>query len=75
MGPDTKNDCADVDQQKFTRTERRYTFDWGRGMIEVRSVKLLLAFASTVVLGLGPRGTHDHIFLSHDSDWGDEGSV
>jgi hypothetical protein len=30
--------------------------------------KLLLAFAGMVILGFGPRGTHDHIFLSHSSD-------
>jgi hypothetical protein len=29
--------------------------------------KLLLALASTVILGSEPRGTHDHILLSHDS--------
>jgi hypothetical protein len=29
--------------------------------------KLLLTFASTVILGFGPRGTQDHIFLSPDS--------
>jgi hypothetical protein len=28
------------------------------------SGKLLLAFASTAILGSDPRGTHDHIFLS-----------
>jgi hypothetical protein len=32
------------------------------------SGKLLLAFASTVILGFGSGGTHDHIFQSHDSD-------
>lgn len=33
-----------------------------------QSCKLLLAFASIVILGSGPRGTHNHIFfLSHDS--------
>jgi hypothetical protein len=31
------------------------------------SGNLLLAFASTVILDFGPRGTSDHIFLSHDS--------
>jgi hypothetical protein len=25
---------------------------------------LLLAFAATVIVGSGPHGTHDHIFLS-----------
>jgi hypothetical protein len=30
--------------------------------------KLLLAFASTFILDFGPRGTHDNIILSHDSD-------
>jgi hypothetical protein len=30
----------------------------------VLSGKLVLAFASTVILGFGSRGTHDHIF--HD---------
>jgi hypothetical protein len=33
----------------------------------VGSGKLLLDSASTVILGFGTRGTHDHIFLSHDS--------
>jgi hypothetical protein len=33
------------------------------------SGNLLLAFASTVVLDSGPHRTHDHILLSHDSDW------
>jgi hypothetical protein len=28
----------------------------------------LLAFTSTVILGSGPRGTNDHIFLSPDYD-------
>jgi hypothetical protein len=32
------------------------------------SGKLLLATASTVILGSGSRGTHEHTFLSHDSD-------
>jgi hypothetical protein len=32
-----------------------------------RSGKLLLALASTVILGSGSCGTHEHIFLSHDS--------
>jgi hypothetical protein len=32
-----------------------------------RSGKLLLVVASTAILGCGSRGTHDHIFLSHDS--------
>jgi hypothetical protein len=32
-----------------------------------RSVKLLLAFASTAILCSKSRGTHDYIFLSHDS--------
>jgi hypothetical protein len=31
------------------------------------SGKLLLALGSTVILDSGSRGTHDHIFLSHDS--------
>jgi hypothetical protein len=29
---------------------------------------LLLALVSSVILGFRPHGTHDHIFLSHDSD-------
>jgi hypothetical protein len=37
----------------------------GKGL----SGKLLLVFASTVILESGPRGTHDHIFLSHYSVW------
>jgi hypothetical protein len=32
------------------------------------SGKLLLALANTVILDSNPRGTHDHILLSHDSD-------
>jgi hypothetical protein len=28
------------------------------------SEELLLAFAATVIVGSGPHGTHDHIFLS-----------
>jgi hypothetical protein len=32
------------------------------------SGKLLLALTSTVILVSGPSGTHDHIFLSHDSE-------
>jgi hypothetical protein len=32
------------------------------------SGKLLLAFASMVILGSGPCRTHDHIFLPHISD-------
>jgi hypothetical protein len=32
-----------------------------------RSDKLLLGFASTVILGSESRGTRDHIFMSHDS--------
>jgi hypothetical protein len=31
------------------------------------SGNLLLVFANTVILGLGPRGTYDNIFLSQDS--------
>jgi hypothetical protein len=31
-----------------------------------RSGKLLLALASTVILGSESRGAHDHISLSHD---------
>jgi hypothetical protein len=30
------------------------------------SKKLLLALVSTVILGSGSRGHHDHIFLSHE---------
>jgi hypothetical protein len=37
----------------------------------VVSGKLLLAFASTVILGSGLRGTHKYIFLFHDCEsWG-----
>jgi hypothetical protein len=45
----------------------------------IESDKFLLALASTVILDSGSRGTHDHIFLSHDflesctsslSEWG-----
>jgi hypothetical protein len=32
------------------------------------SSKLLLAFASTAILGSGPCRTHDHIFLSQNSE-------
>jgi hypothetical protein len=32
-----------------------------------RSGKLLLAFASTVILGFGLHGAHGYTFLSHDS--------
>jgi hypothetical protein len=38
-----------------------------KSTLSVRSVELLLVFASTVILGSWPLGTHDHIFLSHDS--------
>jgi hypothetical protein len=38
-------------------------------MLASVSGKLLMAFASTVILCYRPRGTHDHIFLSHDFDW------
>jgi hypothetical protein len=34
----------------------------------IGSGKLLLTFASTVILGSRPRGTPDDIFLFHDSD-------
>jgi hypothetical protein len=30
---------------------------------------LLLVFASTAIFGSGPSWTHDHIFMSHNSDW------
>jgi hypothetical protein len=29
---------------------------------------MLLAFVNTIILGCGPRGTHDHIFLFPESD-------
>jgi hypothetical protein len=33
-----------------------------------RSVKFMLVIASTVILGSGSPGTHDHIYLSHNSE-------
>jgi hypothetical protein len=40
----------------------------------VQSSKLLLAFASKVLLGFGPLGTHEHIFVVsrplHVLKWG-----
>jgi hypothetical protein len=44
--------------------------EWNSIWKEMVSVsgKLLLTFASTGILGSGPLGTPDHIFLCHDSD-------
>jgi hypothetical protein len=41
--------------------------DHTEGMEAGRSGKLMLVLASTVIIGSEPRGTHDHILLSHDS--------
>jgi hypothetical protein len=40
--------------------------------MEVGGENLLLALASTVILGSEPHWTHDHILLTHDSGsrWG-----
>jgi hypothetical protein len=39
----------------------------GKGLNVLYSGKFLLVLASTVILGSGSRGTHDHIFLYHAS--------
>jgi hypothetical protein len=49
-----KNSVANAGKFTDTDTNSRYG-------------KLPLAFASTVILGFGYRGTLDHIFLSRDS--------
>jgi hypothetical protein len=53
----------------FIHSKTVYVF-WGFIFNEGSSVlsKLLLALASTVIHGFGTLETHDHIFLSHDSD-------
>jgi hypothetical protein len=40
-----------------------YELIFGRS---IGSSKSLLVLASTIILGSGSRGTHGHIFLSHD---------
>jgi hypothetical protein len=44
-----------------------YSYLIEQGRLVGRWVKLLLAFASTVIPCSGAGGTHDHIFLSHES--------
>jgi hypothetical protein len=47
---------------------RTYTHGREASTAQPRSGKILLAFASTVILGSGSRGTHDPNCLSHDSE-------
>jgi hypothetical protein len=59
-------EIADVEATIQRGGGGKWRYVYGRANAVRRSVKLLLAFASTIILGFGPHGVHGHTFVSHD---------